>query len=61
MFRLLGLDVLPNHTPGLAYTAHRLILSGSTIYGEWYPMSWRIWLLIQVRNLGVRHSPSMKV
>jgi hypothetical protein len=37
MFRLLGLEVLPNHTPGLAYTAHRLILSGSTIYGEWYP------------------------
>lgn len=37
MFRLLGLDVLPNHAPGLAYTAHRLILSGSTIYGEWYP------------------------
>lgn len=37
MFRLLGIDVLPNHTPGLAYTAHRLILSGADIYGEWYP------------------------
>ncbi len=37
MLRLLGLDVLPNHTPGLAYTAHRLIFSGSEIYGEWYP------------------------
>jgi hypothetical protein len=37
MFRLLGLDVLPNHTPGLAYTAHRLIFSGSALYGEWYP------------------------
>jgi hypothetical protein len=37
MFRLLGVDVLPNHTPGLAYTAHRLLFSGSPIYGEWYP------------------------
>jgi hypothetical protein len=37
MFQLLGMDVVPNHTPGLAYTAHRLILSGSAIYGEWYP------------------------
>jgi hypothetical protein len=37
MFRLLGLDVLPNHPPGLAYTTHRLIFGGSPIYGEWYP------------------------
>jgi hypothetical protein len=37
MFRLIGLDALPNHTPGLAYAAHRLIFSGSPIYGEWYP------------------------
>jgi hypothetical protein len=37
MFRLLGVDVLPNHTPGLAYTAHGLLFSGSPIYGEWYP------------------------
>jgi hypothetical protein len=37
MLRILGLEVLPNHTPGLAYVAHRLIFSGSPIYGEWYP------------------------
>jgi hypothetical protein len=37
MFRVLGVEVLPNHTPGLAYTAHRLIISGAAIYGEWYP------------------------
>jgi hypothetical protein len=37
MFRLLGVDLIPNHTPGLAYTAHRLLFSGSPLYGEWYP------------------------
>jgi hypothetical protein len=37
MFRLLGVDMLPNRTPGLAYTDHRLIFSGSALYGEWYP------------------------
>lgn len=37
MFRLLGVDLVPNHTPGLAYTAHGLLFSGSPIYEEWYP------------------------
>jgi hypothetical protein len=37
MFRLLGLEVVPNHSPGLAYTGHRLIFSGAAIYGEYYP------------------------
>ncbi len=37
MFRLLGVDVVPNHTPGLAYTSHGLLFSGAPIYGEWYP------------------------
>lgn len=37
MFRVLGVEVLPHHTPGLAYIAHRLIFSGAAIYGEWYP------------------------
>jgi hypothetical protein len=37
MFRLLGLEVVPNHAPGLAYTGHRLVFSGASIYGEYYP------------------------
>jgi hypothetical protein len=37
MLRLLGLDVLPNHFSGLAFTSHRLIFSGAQVYGEWYP------------------------
>jgi hypothetical protein len=37
MFRLLGVEVLPHHPPGLAYIAHRLIFSGAAVYGEWYP------------------------